>query len=139
MSEETTHCVATPAHERVILEKGTHTEDVVLSKVIRLEASTLSKGTAHQEDVLLSETMIRTEELLLLGDALMWEEALTEVQIIPEAAEDNRSKHSQPLVTFLDWKAISLALRSTAVLTSLRILLTCTTHLLLNRDSMATR
>ena len=81
-------------------EKPAHTEEAyLLQEVIPQEMSALL------EDVALSEAVIPFKDVLL-------PEALLEVEVISEAADDNRRKHShRPPVTFSAWRLICQALR----------------------------
>jgi hypothetical protein len=109
-------------------EKPAHTEKVyLLQEVIPQEMSALL------EDVALSEAAIPFKGMLL-------PEALPEVEVISEAADDNGRKHShRPLVTFSAWRMICQALRLRQPLQLREIWLVSTVHLVLSLKSRATR
>jgi hypothetical protein len=75
------------------------------------EAATPREKPAHTEEVNLLQEMIPQEMSALLEDVAL-SEALLEVEVISEAADDNWRKHSnRPPVTFSAWRSICQALR----------------------------
>jgi hypothetical protein len=108
-------------------EKPAHTEVNLLQEVIPQEMPALL------EDVALSEAVIPFKDVLL-------PKALLEVEVISEAADDDRRKHShKPPVTFLAWRMVCQALRLRQTLQLREIWLVSTAHLVLSLESKATR